>query len=312
MTTVIDGAKIRRILVPLDGSALAEQALPTAVRIAARAGAVLHLARVHLPPTYADLPGWMEVDSALRDEARQYLDAVAARLHERHEVETRIAVLEDPVRDALCRHATDEDIDLVVLTTHGRTGIRRAWLGSIADGMVRESSAPVLMVRPVSTRARPVRTPDFTRILVPLDGSSVAESILPPALAVSAPRGTEIVLLRIVEPVTIPVHPYAYAAPATLPDAEAIEHLVTAATHYLATVADRLRATPGVTRVRVRVHVDPRPAKAILAAATSYSARLVAMTTHGRGATRLIVGSIADKVLRGTSVPVLLYRPPSV
>lgn len=311
MTPTPDASRIRTLLVPLDGSSLAEQALPTAVRIAARDGAMVHVVQVHLPPAYGEFPGWAGMDTALRDDEQQYLESVARRLRERHGVDTRTELLEDPVRDALCGYVATEHIDVIVMTTHGRTGLRRAWLGSVADGMVRESMVPVLMVRPSAKRARQRRVPEFTRILVPLDGSSSAEAILPHALAVGAPAGKELILVRVVEPVSIPLHPYPYAASATRPDAEAIERLVTAASNYLETVADQMRSTRGPTRVRTRVYVDRRPGKAILDAATSYAARLVAMTTHGRGATRLLVGSVADKVLRGISVPLLLYRPPS-
>jgi nucleotide-binding universal stress UspA family protein len=304
-----DTPGLRRILVPLDGSSLAEQALPQAARLAVRDQAALHVVQVHVPVVHGEFPVLAAADDALRAEEQRYLDSIARRLRERHGVEASTSLLRDPVQDALSDYSATKRIDLVVLTTHGRTGLRRAWLGSVADAMVRESVVPVLMVRPSAARKGARRAPTFTRILVPLDGSRSAEAILSHAVAIGAPDRGELVLIRVVHPVTIPVQRYADDDSATWPEAEVTERLVTEANAYLEAIAGRLRRRRPSMAVTIRVYVDRRPARAILRAATHFDARLVAMTTRGRGATRLLVGSIADKVLRAGSVPLLLYRP---
>jgi nucleotide-binding universal stress UspA family protein len=304
-------ARVRRLLVPLDGSSLAEQALPVGARIARRDGTVLHIVQVHLPLPYGGSRLFAGIDGALRGEEEEYLASVARRLHDRHGLDVRSKLLSDPVGDALRAYVSSEHIDVVVMTTHGRTGIRRAWLGSVADGMVRKSAVPVLMVRPSAKRARQRRAPEFTRILIPLDGSSSAEAVVPHALDLAGADTREVLLIRVVEPVTIPMRPSVYAAPTTRPDAEAIERLVSAASNYLDAVADRIRGRLASVRVRTTVAVSRHAAKAILDAATRFDARLVAMTTRGRGASRLLLGGTADKALRGLSVPLLLYRPPA-
>jgi nucleotide-binding universal stress UspA family protein len=105
------------------------------------------------------------------------------------------------VVEMICQRAHDVDADLIVMTSHGRTGLSRMWLGSVADGVIRRSSVPVLLLRPVENENRHAAAHVFKKILVPLDGSAVGADALPPAQALAHLSGARLVLLRVVQPV---------------------------------------------------------------------------------------------------------------
>ena len=305
---------LRRILTPLDGSAFAEQALPVAGAIARRAGAALTLVRVHHPLLYGDLiavPRWEEEE---RRSEETYLHQMAARTEECFSVRVGTAVLEGPgVVEAIREYVRDHDFDLVVMSTHGRTGFSRAWLGSVADGVVRHLTRPVLLVRAVD-RPSTVELEDdrdrvFERVLVPLDGSPAAESILPHVADLASAFGSRILLLRLVQPVVTESADYALEYPihSRATDAAATEREVESATEYLRSIRRRFGEEHGLeTSIDVRV-VD-RLASAIPKFASECEADLVALATHGRGASRLIVGSVADKVIRAGPGAILIQR----
>jgi nucleotide-binding universal stress UspA family protein len=149
----------------------------------------------------------------------------------------------------------------------------------------------------------------YRSILIPLDGSTNAEAVLPHALALGQATQAEYRLLRVVEPVMVarpmPANPAVRAL-----DDQLIDQLRVDAQLYLDQLAERL-AAQGLT-VRSTVVVAPQAAIAILEAAQQDGIDLIAMATHGRrGLARVLLGSVADKVLRGATAPVLLYRPPT-
>ncbi|HEU5102063.1 MAG TPA: universal stress protein, partial [Roseiflexaceae bacterium] len=206
----------------------------------------------------------------------------------------------------LATHAAATDTDLIVMTTHGRGGLARFWLGSVADVLVRASRVPVLLLRPDEGMSDPARSCTFQRILIPLDGSPRSEAIVEPALALGQLMYSEYTLLRVVAPFVVGA-----PAPFTTPtdfDPDRTMRLQSKAQDYLDDVAGRLLST-GV-QVRTRVLVAEHVAAAILEHARQHSIDLVAISTAGRsGLARLLIGSVADKVLRGAEVPVLVYRP---
>ena len=144
----------RTILAPLDGSEFAEHALTTAAHLAATAKAPLLLARVHQSPSHLG-PTW---DDFFRNEERGYLERVAARVAQTQRIDVETALLDGDVVDAIRECAEQRAECLIVMTTNGRTGISRAWFGSVADGIVRNGTRPVLMLRPQGP-ARPSMTP---------------------------------------------------------------------------------------------------------------------------------------------------------
>jgi nucleotide-binding universal stress UspA family protein len=309
----------RTILVPLDGSPFAEHALPLALSIARRARAGLRLIRVHIPtaPIYAEgMVVWdTEVDEALLKREEAYLELLLQRLRNITTVPLTSALAEGPVATALVQEATTSGADLVIMTTHGRGPLARAWLGSVADELVRQLPAPALLVRPGPGAPDLTEDPTPSHVLIPLDGSELAEQILEPALALAILLQADVTLLRAVKPMLVGNLDPADLALSWL-DQEAIHHLERlheqdreGAQAYLDQVAARLRGK--VPHVQSRVVVHDQPAVAILEEVKERRADLVALATHGRsGLPRMFLGSVADKVLRGATVPLLVGRPP--
>ncbi len=192
------------------------------------------------------------------------------------------------------------------MATHGRGGLSRAWLGSVASFVVRHAHAPVLVIHPVDDGTEPDlrELPLIDTILMSLDGSGFAEAAGGPAVEVARAFGADLVLLRAVPIPLIVGSPYIPHAAQSF--AEDREQRMAAAEGYLRRCAERLDLEGAVRRMVV----ETEPAHAIPRAAAEEGADLIVMATHGRGALlRTIVGSVADKVMRTSPVPVLLIRP---
>jgi len=291
----------RSILVPLDGSAFGEHALPFALSLARRAGAQLHLAHVHVPPR----PGFADAnDAELRAAERMYVDGLVQRLRARWDVPITTMLLDGPIAQALHEYATASEADLIVMTTHGRGALSRFWLGSIADALIRQVSVPVLLIRPQEQPLDIVHEPVVNHILIPLDGSALAEQMLVHATALGRLMSTEYTLLQAIEPLVTAYGTELYTVAA---DDQTMEPLRTRVQAYLDGIAAQLRAES--LQVQIATVVD-RAAVAILDYAQAHAVDLIALETHGRsGLARWLVGGVADKVLRGATVPVLLHRP---
>lgn len=292
----------REVMVPLDGSAFAEQALPYAEAVARRTGARLVLVRVHeLLPEVDGMALDPQLDEEFRERSREYLGRVADVVASRGEVRVHTRLLVGRAATMLERAAWEGEVDMVVMSTHGRGGFERAWLGSVADEVVRRLEVPVLLVRP-RDGGDPSRRPSFDRILVALDGSILSEQILPHAAALGLPGRTHYTLLRVVPPELV-VGGHVFRL-----DEERARELVQKAEAYLHGVARALGPRAAEVRTLATKHVAP--AAAILDAAREDDAELIAMTTHGYGGLkRLLLGSTADKVVRAAETPVLLFRP---
>ena len=306
----------RSILVPLDGSPLAEHALPYAYEIARRAGATLHL--VHIctdkdSPIYVkDHPITDEkLASQRREHARLYLEAIKAYLSEIH-ADSKILVqvldrspenmMNESVGTFLAKHSEATNIDLVVMTTHGRGGLARFWLGSVADMLVRLTNVPILLVRPTEHLPDFLHPPMFQQILVPVDGSRLSEQILKPTLALGKLLQAEYTLLRVVKPLHPDYKLITHTDPFDVDESEEAQS-------YLDTITKRL----GIEDQPIATRLIPaeKPAAAILEQACRHERTLIAMATHGRsGMRRLLLGSVADKVLRGAETAVFVYCPP--
>ena len=184
----------RTILVPLDGSRLAEWGLPAAVGIARQHGAQLQLLMVEvLRSAVSAVDGLTFSDggevwrSAAEDSSQTYLTEVERRVEVLHPVTIKSEVragFEHAARQ-LVQYAHDSDIDLIVMATHGHGPLKRFWLGSVADAVVRHSRIPTLLIRPGSDAEAELKSElRFRNILIPLDGSDAAETIIDHALAV--------------------------------------------------------------------------------------------------------------------------------
>ena len=269
------------ILLPVDGSELAERALTYLEHIAPLTGSTIHLVEVVqlLPnPTWTLAPGIVpetEYEQA-REEATGYLEATRARLLANGVRDVRATQLTGDPAASLLDYERDAGIDLVVMSSHGRTGLARFALGSVAERLVQYGSTPVLLVRAFGEVAIP------RHVVVPLDGSARAEAALDAVERLAPQLLREVTLLRVVRN-----------------DEEGRE-----AERYLQDVLAR-PWREGVT-VRPRV-VMGDPAAAIVAAGGPD--KLVVMTTHGRaGFTRWALGSAADRVAHGGAGAVMLVR----
>jgi nucleotide-binding universal stress UspA family protein len=305
--------RCRSILVPLDGSEFTEHALPTALTLARRPGASLHLVRVYVPlaGVYGEhaLPYDEALDRELMKRAQDYLDGVVARLSTVAGVQARAVLLEGSIAHTISAHAAAVGADLFVMTTQGRGPLARFWLGSVSDELVRQADIPVLLVRPQAAAPDLSRPPDFGCVLIPLDGSRLAEQVLEPVLALDAGTQRQYTLLRVVMPMAQLNYGSTVAAYKALEQLQELDQAEsTRAREYLEQLAARFRARSFT--VNTRVIVNDRPATAILDDAAAHRADLIALATHSQGGLkRLMLGSVADKVLRGAEAAVLVYRP---
>lgn len=271
---------IRRVLVPLDGSDISEQAVRLAAKVARRTGASLRIVHVREP-----------VD----DRATYPEELLAAP--ELEGTDAHAAVLAGDVRQALMQDALEWDADLIVMTSRGRGGLKRAILGSVADELVRQSRIPVLLVRPHET-VEP--TPgEFVRVLVPLSGRPGSEEIISHVLALTGTEGAHLTLLRITPP---PVEHDRPSSGRILGGA-----VLPAEDPYLSTLAARLAERGVLTSIHPPERGDS--AEAVLRVASESDADLIAMTTRGLGGLdRAIFGSTSDEVLRKAPCAVLVVR----
>lgn len=302
----------RPILVPVDGSVFAEQALPHALAVASLTDAPLHPVMVHFRPPVQDYGRLLlstdeeEMEAELRERERSYLDRLGERLRSADvAVQPPVLLHGDPAR-ALVDHIAEREIGFVVAATHARTGFERFWLHSVAETLLHRLTIPMLFVRPDpdAIEADPVHaaTP-YRTILVPLDGSRDAEASLDDVLRLAS--DARVVLLRVVLPP--PMLSSSYIPHAAQIQKDESRRRAAEAGEYLDALAARVtEAGPDVeTRIVVRGHtVD-----AILRTADEVGADLIAMGSHGHGLLRrALFGSVTDTVLRATDVPVLVHR----
>lgn len=312
----------RHIVVPLDGSMHAEQALPIAARLARAMGASLTLLRA--VPLAQDLV-WQsmgpmpDIASALEEEEKRastYLEHVAT-FDLLKDIPVTTVVTEGTAAGRILAEEQDRDADLIVMCSHGETGMKRWMLGSVSLNVVRHTTVPVLLLRPTGegtlTTAREL--PAQVRLLVPFDGSLMSEAALEPALvltqALSAPQAGWLHLMGVVSLQTT-----------KFMTAETQQAAVDAAKDYLVSVEERLRkqtaGTPLTVTSSVVIHSDV--AEALVEAAEvgsnlepregAQGCDMIAMSTHGRsGLAHWVMGSVTERVLDATRLPLLIVRP---
>lgn len=294
----------RKLLVPLDGSELAELALPYAEELGGKLGTEIILAQVVNTPKDAQ-------DTAIQ----VYLHGVAsvtARNAMKHvpklggeEIRTRTEILVGDPAEVLLEYAEKESVDLILMATHGRTGIRRWALGSVATKIATAADCPVVLIRARGARKDVREKGAIRRILVPLDGSKASEKVLPHVRELVNGLKAEVTFFQTIQPL--------YNAVGT-PDGiiyvpytpEEMKSFVVGAEDYLA------RACAPFRELGIAVHQKVTlgdPAEEIIRFADESSADLVAMATHGRtGIYRWMIGSVADKVLHAGNTPIFVVR----
>lgn len=298
---------LRTILVPLDGSPTAEAVLPLVTLIAAQPGARVILLAVHQPGQASrGAIGIPAIDQRVDEEARaamgRYLHEVAAGLRDRLPTIDMVVLQGDP-SERIAAYAESTPVQLVAIASHGRGGVSRLWLGSVTDRLLRHVDVPMLVVHARAPEDGEAPPAAIQRVLVPLDGTAEAEAIFAPVTRLLEGLDVEYVLMRVA---TI-IRPLTRA----ISSADDIEHELTRqrehASAYLTEAAGRFRVlAPNVTTM---VTIGADPAREVLEAVDAARADIIAMTTHGRGVVgRALIGSVADKVMRASPVPVLLKR----
>jgi len=290
----------RTILVPLDDSAFSERALPMATTLAQHLKSKLILTRVASASVFPGADATEAQVQAVR-EAQDHLSDLASRLGEQG-LPVEIAVPYGDAAEEILVEVGLHSAGLVIMCTHGRSGLGRWIYGSTAEQVLHRSPVPVLLVHPTGESMTLRMKPAHTSFLVPLDGSAFAEAALPHASALARAFDGTISLLRVVEP---PTSALTLAEASLLPPTS--EASIQEAESYLAGMAERLRDSGFSVQTAVR---EGWPADVIVHQSAMSEQGLIVMATHGRtGVARLLLGSVALQVVRRSSLPVMLVRP---
>ncbi len=314
-----------RILVPLDGSKLAEHVLPYV-----RALAQAHKLPVTVLQAYASIPPEVvaavepgpapapgpqgqaaaerrsflaQVSAERKQMAEEYVNSVAERLR-MEKIAAKAVVQDAPPDEAIAAEAGIGDGTLIVMSTHGRSGVARLVVGSVMDKVLRSTSSPLFVVRPREGEP-PSQGAAIRNIVLPLDGSPVAEQVLPYAAALATALRATVRPAWVIPP--FPAYYGGYMGDASGALHDLVEETEKAAREYLGRIRARLMRE-GVAKVYESV-LFGNPAESIIDMARTMPYSLVAMTTHGRsGVGRFVMGSVADQVVRHSGAPVLLVR----
>jgi nucleotide-binding universal stress UspA family protein len=301
---------IHTILVPLDGTNFGEHALPLALSIARRARGRVELVHVHQPVlmVHGEAATEDRLDPVDRAHEQLYLDEVAGRAkYAAADLEVKATLLDGPIVDAVQRHCAAHDVDLIVLATHGRGPLSRLLTGSVADDLLRHAPRPLLLVRTGEEAVDLNQEFVFPHMVIPLDGTDLAEQVLIPASALAHLMVADVTLVEAIPPVFAGGYDAGILMAPPPNVAEVTDCMKESAEKYLGEVATRLRAEG--LKVTIHIAVEEHAVEGILEAIEGKPNSLVALATHGRGGlSRMLLGSVADKLVRSTTVPVLVCR----
>lgn len=280
------------LLVPTDGSDCADTAVRYAEELATRYDATVHVLSV--------------VDSRLLENAphrdqleEEYTDIAERTCAELSELDTPVtqAVRTGVPHSAILEYAADREIDLVVMGTHGRTGVERYLLGSVTEKVVRLSDVPVLTVSPTDDGTI---TAPYEEILVPTDGSPGAEAAIDPAIDIARAYGARVHALSVIDTMSMGVDVRSESILGLLEES---------ARSAVQTVEKRARAA-SIRSVETAIE-QGTPYREIRSYVDTHDIDLVVMGTHGRsGLERYLLGSVAEKTVRTSPVPVMTVRQP--
>lgn len=290
-----------KILVPLDGSELSEAALPYAEELMRRLSAQLLLLSIcDSGETDARLKYLDRAVETIWRRARKYRERVPDAKIEDPWVNTVILEGSGNASEGIIDFVEHNKIDLTMMATHGRSGIGRWALGSVADRVARGVTRPVCLIRARGSQATVQPDCLVGRILAPLDGSAAGEAALPYVEALAQRVGAEVVLFQVITKGEDP-NDINWIEIRKLEDRNA--------RIYLRKVQGNLSSNDVV--VRSEIEFGGSPADSIIEAAVRTKSAVVAMSTHGRsGISRWALGSVAEKVLRAGTIPLLLVRAP--
>jgi nucleotide-binding universal stress UspA family protein len=297
------------IMVPTDGSGFDREAIRVALRMGERCDAKVRLVRVLATGSFFGMAAAAEGTAVAadivrteRDKALSELYALAAECRATSKADISVDLHAGPINDVLQGYARRNDVDLIVISTHARSGLSRLSLGSVTDSLIRHTTIPVLVVKPSTSYLNPQAREVFRRIVVPLDGSSLAEQILPRVLMLAKLEDAEITLLNVLVPQS---YSRKEIADSSLPwwDKD-----ISVAQSYLFRIAGKLRRA-GVP-VTTDIVISENIAGAIGDFASREKADLIAIATHGRGGlNRVLHGSVADAIMHSTRMSMLVFKP---
>ncbi len=292
----------RRMLVPLDGSELSEVVFPYARELAGGLGLNVILLHVHSPVERGTKHVYRAYIKYQTEVMKRRLAKVVKRIGISSEGKTlsvQGTVVEGYAAEEILRYADEKEIDFILMATHGYSGVKRWALGSVAEKVLHISKVPIWLVRASVPEQTTTDTWSSRTILVPLDGSELAEGVLPHAEAIAKQRGAElieIVLLRVIESPIVSDH-YFRNVPVTKEEVS----------QYLDKIERRLKHNG--LKVRSQI-LEGDPAEQIISYASKNPSNLIVMSTHARsGIGRWFYGSITATVLHRASSPVFLVRP---
>jgi len=307
----------RRMLVPLDGSELAEVVFPYAKELAGRLDMDIVLLQVAGPVLGQFGPmrrAYIErAVEIVKRQAREVQKRIGIQ-PESKPVEVRGELAEGYPAEVILRYAEENEVDLVLMATHGYSGLKRWTIGSVASKVLSASKVPVWLVRAGIPEETPYDKWPSQTLLVLLDGSELAESVLPHVEALAKQRGAkpvDVVLLRVSETPTMPSYYGPELSGVSLNWGEYLQREEArrkkAATEYLAKVEKRLKDSDISVQSKV---LEGKAADEIIDYANKNPFSIIVMATHGRsGLSRLVYGSVAANLLQGVSNPIFLVKP---
>jgi len=298
----------KNIMAPVDLSPIENPAISVATRLAREFDATLHLVRAVAPPVIIQpippMKAFEITEQALAEEheaCRRKLEALGAEVEKESGVRVQTTIKDGRVTQSLRDHAAEIGADLIVMTSHSRGGLERLNLGSVTDYLIRNTHIPVLVVKPdvpLFDEAAEVTA----RIVVPLDGSEMAQEILPQVVALASALKATVTLLQVLTPQT---YSQKRIVQPGLPwwDAD-----IAAADAYLSGQAEFFAAS-GVT-VTTDVTLNTDVPAAILDYAIRNKANCLAVATNGVGGLRRFVfGTVADELTRKSPISLLVFHP---
>ena len=292
----------KRMLITLDGSEISEVVFPYAKELAGRIGLEVILLHVHSPEEGEAAP----LHQAYIERKAEIMKQLAAEVQQKtatgqrdKAIQVRGELITGYPAEEILRYADKNDVDLILMATHGRSGVRRWVMGSVAEKVLQASKVPIWLVRAgISQEKTRHKWPKGT-MLVLLDGSRLAEAVLPHVKTLAKQQNAEpvdVVLFGVCEPLVESGY-YIPDVPMRLEELK----------KYLAKVEKQLKDAGLSVRSEVR---KGKPAEQIIEYASEKSFNLIVMSTHGRsGLGRWVFGSVASKVLHEASTPILLIRP---
>jgi nucleotide-binding universal stress UspA family protein len=305
----------KKMLVPLDGSELAEIVFPYVTELAGRMGMDIVPIIISSQSANAFIPMQKAYIEKTEKALQKQVNKVRQSLKPAPEpVKVKGEMVVGYAADEILKYAEENDIDLILMATHGHSGPKRWKIGSVASKIMSASRIPVLLVRAdVSEEIKTVKWPIET-ILVPLDGSEMAESVLSHVKTIGRQQGkkpVEVVLLRVCEPPTVPSYYGPELSGVPLDWGKYVEQEMVRDKERAREYLDELVKKFKEKGISVRSDViQGKPDDEIVEYANKENFSLIVMATHGRsGLSRLVYGSVAANLINGVSSPILLIKP---